>query len=301
MSTGELTPGRIFITGGTGFVGLNIRAALGARPLRLLVRPGSSQLPVNFGVEIVPGDVTKPASLTGLMNDCDTVIHLVAIINEQGGNTFDGVIRQGAVNVVEEAQRAGVERFILMSALGAHHNPEFPYFEAKFQAEEAVKQSELAFTIFRPSVIFGPGDAFVNTLADLVRKAPVLPVVGDGLSRFQPVHVSDVASVFARAVEDAGTRGQTYDLGGPEILTYEQLLDVIAARLGKNPKKVHIPLGLMKTMVSISNRLPESLRPPVTSEQLKMLSIDNSTQYSATAELIGRQPISLQDGIDYIA
>src|SRR5262249_59321612 len=104
-----------------------------------------------------------------------------------GGATFDAVIRQGNVNLVEAAKRAGIRRFLLMSAMGVRHDPAFPYFEAKWQAEEAVKAAGIPWTILRPSVIFGPGDGFINTLADLVRKAPVIPVVGSGLTKFQPI------------------------------------------------------------------------------------------------------------------
>ncbi len=217
------------------------------------------------------------------MDGVDTVIHLVAIIEESGGLTFDRVIRQGTENVVAAAQAAGVKRFIHMSAMGAQSNPAFPYLNAKWGAEEAVRGSGMDWTIFRPSVIFGPRDGFINVLADLVRKAPIIPVVGSGQSKFQPVAVGDVADSFRRAVEDPGTVGQVYELGGAETYTYEQMLDAIAAELGTPKRKVHVPVGLMKIVVAMSSPLPKSLRPPVTSEQLKMLALDNCSDNSATA------------------
>jgi uncharacterized protein YbjT (DUF2867 family) len=293
--------GRIFITGGTGFVGGNIRAALGDRPLRLLVRSiaGVKNLE-SPTVELVEGDVTKPETLHGVMDGCNTVIHLTAIIAEEGGVTFDQIIRQGSVNVIDEAKRSGVERFIDMSAMGATDNPQYPYLKAKWDAEQAVKRSEIPWTIFRPSVIFGPGDGFINVLANLVKKAPIIPVVGSGQSKFQPVSVKEVATAFVRAVDDPATAGETYELGGPDILTYEELLDIIAGRLGKKKPKVHVPVGVMKTAVALSRPLPKALRPPVTEEQLRMLALDNCTDNSATSRLIGREPIHLRDGIDYI-
>ena len=293
--------GRIFLTGGTGYVGGNIRAALAGRPLRLLVRDKNrSAALAGDDVELVEGDVTDTASLRGAMDGCATAINLVAIIAEEGGATFDGVIRRGTENVVAEAQRAGVSHFIQMSALGAMNVPRYGYLDAKWRAEEAVKAAGIPWTIFRPSVIFGPGDEFINTLAGLIRAAPVIPVVGDGQSKFQPVAVGEVAESFVRALDDPAAIGQTYELGGGKIYPYEGLLDAIAAKLGKRKPKVHVPVGLMMPIVKLSKPLPKKLRPPVTEEQLKMLALDNCTDHSATAGLIGRPPLALEDGIDYI-
>lgn len=293
--------GRILITGGTGFVGGNIVTALGERPIRLLVR-NKSGVKRDYGpnVELYEGDVTRSESLRGSMTGCQAVIHLVAIIEQTKDATFDSVIRGGTVNVVEEAKRVGIKRLVHMSAMGAQNDPRYPYLKAKWDAEVVVKAAGIPWTIFRPSVIFGPGDGFINVLADLVRKAPVIPVAGSGKSKFQPVSVSEVAMAYARAMEEPKTAGQTYELGGPEILTYEDMLDAIAAKLGKKKLKAHIPVGLMGPVVSISKFLPKPLRPPVTREQLRMLALDNSSLDSATSRLIGRQPLRLRDGIDYI-
>lgn len=247
------------------------------------------------------GDVTDPASLVGKLDGCETVIHLVGIIEEHGPATFDAVIRQGTENVVNEARRAGVRHFIHMSALGAVDDPSYGYHFAKWRSEQAVKSSGLPYTIFRPSVIFGPGDGFINALAAVVRSFPVVPVVGSGQSKFQPVRIEDVADAFARAVTDPETtRGQTYELGGARTYTYEEMLDAIASKMGKRRPKVHVPVGLMELVVGASKPLPKNLRPPVTIEQLKMLSLDNSTDHSATEFLIGRKPVALEDGISYV-
>ncbi len=307
--TGNL-PSSLFITGATGFVGTGILRALGrtqgsapsgtfaSMPIRSLIRkPGDSPA----GVDSVIGDVTDPESLKGKLDGIDTVIHLVGIIEEQGGASFDNVIRQGTENVVQEASRAGVKHFILMSALGAHDNPEFPYHQAKYRAEQAVKASGLTYTIFRPSVIFGEGDGFITVLAGLVKAAPVVPIAGSGQSKFQPVQLDDVSSAFAYAVSHPEeSTAQTYELGGAKPYTYEEMLDVIAAELGKKKPKIHMPIGLVKTVVQLSSPLPKSLRPPVTMDQLKMLALDNSTDDSATERLIGRKPVALEDGIGYI-
>jgi uncharacterized protein YbjT (DUF2867 family) len=291
----------ILVTGGTGFVGGAIVAALGDRPLRLLVRDRTKATKfVASNIEFVEGDVTVPETLPAAVQGCDTVIHLVGIIEESGSATFDGVIRQGTINVVNAAKDAGVRRFIHMSALGASDRPGFGYMIAKWEAEKAVKATDFAWTIFRPSVIFGPGDGFVNALAGVVRSFPVIPVVGDGQTKFQPVSVKDVADAYVAAVADPATAGKTFEIGGPDMLTYEQMLDLIAAKLGKKKRKVHMPVRLMKAVVTLSSPLPKAIKPPVTSEQLKMLALDNSSAYSATEKLIRRPPLRLRDGIDYV-
>lgn len=294
--------GRVFVAGGTGFVGSNLQKALADRPVRLLVRDKAKYANLaNDRVELVEGDVTRPETLRGTMDGCEAVIDLVAIINEEGSQTFDKVIRQGGINVIEEAKRAGVKRLLQMSAMGTRNDPAFPYFNAKYAREEATKASGIPYSIYRPSVIFGPGDEFINTLADLVRKAPVIPVVGDGQSKFQPVYVKDVADSFERGLADPSTAGKTFELGGPDILAYEQMLQIIANELGMgNKKMVHVPVGMMKMVVAMSGPLPKAIKPPVTSEQLKMLAINNSTDNNATPDLIEREPLALKGGISYI-
>ncbi len=290
---------RIFITGGTGFVGTEIQKTLKGRNLQVLVRKGDVG-PRNPDATYVTGDITDAASLKGTMEGCKTVIHLVAIITESDGTTFDKVIRQGTENAVAEAKRAGVEHFILMSALGVRNDPAYPYFFAKHRGEQAVKESGIPYTIFRPSIIFGPNDGFINQLADLVRSAPVVPIAGSGKSLFQPVNVSEVARSFVWAVDNPESYGQTYELGGPDILSYDDIIDIIQKQIGTSKKKVHIPAGFVSGVVALSSPLPKNLRPPVTKDQLKMLDIDNCTDSSATAELAGRPQLRLQDGIGYL-
>ncbi len=291
--------GTIFITGATGFVGTAIQKALKGQPLRLLVRK-SEVGPRNPDATYLPGDVTDAASLAGTMEGCSTVIHLVAIIEEHGDATFDRVIRRGTENVVAEAKRAGVEQFILMSAMGVRNDPRYPYFFAKHRAEESVKDSGLPWTIFRPSIIFGPGDGFINQLADLVRSAPVVPIAGTGQSLFQPISVDEVAKSFAWAVAHPESIGQTYELGGPDILTYDEIIELIQKQLGTSKRTVHLPVGLVRAVVTVTSPLPKKLRPPVTIDQLRMLEIDNCTDRSATPDLAGRPLLRVQNGIDYL-
>ena len=297
----ESSGSRVLVTGGTGFVGSAIVRALGSRPMRLLMRDDSQRhTAADADIEYVTGDVTDPASLQGAMDGCDAVIHLVAIIEEEGDATFDRVIRAGTANIVAAAVAAGVPRLLHMSALGTRNDPRYGYFLAKYRAEQAVRQSSLNWTIFRPSIIFGPGDGFIRILADLVRSAPVIPVAGDGKSKFQPIAVEQVAAAFTNALDEPATHGQTYDLGGGKIYTYEELLDLVARTLKKRKPKIHVPVALIRPVVALTKPLPEKLRPPVTGEQLKMLAIDNCTDASATETLTGEPAIRLEDAIDYI-
>lgn len=290
---------RIFITGGTGFVGTAIQKTLKGRPLTMLVRRGATG-PRNPNAVYVPGDVTEPSTLAGAMDGCRTVIHLVAIIEEQGNATFDRVIRQGAEHVVAEARRAGVEHMVLMSALGTRDDPRYPYFLAKFRAEQTVRQSGIPWTIFRPSIVFGPGDGFASQLAGLVRSAPIVPIAGDGNTRFQLVSVNEVADAVAWAAGHAESHEQVYELGGPDILTYNQIVALLQQTLGTHKRTVHLPAGLISTVVMLSAPLPKWLRPPVTRDQLRMLEIDSCTGHSATETLIGRPQLRFQDGAGYL-
>ena len=299
----------ILITGGTGYVGSRLVEKLSQtqQPLRLLVRDpaGAGQFQDQPQITLVKGDVTDPGSLHAAMDGVQAVIHLVAIIRElPGGVSFERINYQGTVNVVDAAKAAGVERLLHMSALGVHANPSMPYMDTKHRAQQYVMQSGLDWTVFQPSVIFGTGDEFINTLADLVRKpllvlpAPVVPVVGDGSTKFQPIWRDDVVDAFIQALNDPATSGQVYQLGGPDVLTYEQMIDLIMQKLNKKRFKIHVPVPLMKPVVGIMDKMLP--KPPVTPAQLTMLRLDNSAPHSATADLIKRQPKALADGIDYI-
>lgn len=292
--------GRIAITGGTGFVGSNVRAALAGRPLRLMVRdPVASRHLASDTVEIVAADVTRPETLRGVFAGCDAVIHLVGIIEEGGGAGFDDIIHLGTRNVLAEAERADLHRFIHMSALGARDDPDYPYLYAKWQAEAVVRQTAIPWTILRPSIIFGPGDGFINQLVTLVR-APLTPVPDGGTSRFMPVAVEEVAEIFASALDRPGTAFQTYELGGGKQYSLSEILDVVGRALGSRHPHIHVPISLINLAITLSQPLPEKLRLPVTHEQLRLLGVDNVTDTSATSTLLGRPALALEDGLQYL-
>src|SRR5437867_2453141 len=200
---------KVLVTGATGFVGREIlrQLHLAGHHSRILARRPESarvqQLASRYEAEVHPGDVLQPATLAGAPSGREAVIHLVGIISELGENTFENVHTRGTQNVVTAAQRAAVKRFVLMSALGTRPSARSRYHRSKWAAEELVRQSGLECAIFRPSVIYGPEDMFVNLLAKMARWSPVLPVMGSGRGKLQPVSVEAVAACFVKALSES--------------------------------------------------------------------------------------------------
>lgn len=265
---------RIFVTGGTGFVGRHVIRALLARgfQVRCLVRPGSEErLRGLEAIERVPGDVLHPEGLAASVEGCAAIVHLVGIIRERRGRgiTFDRLHPGATGHMLALAREAGVKRFVHMSALGARPGATSAYHRTKWESEEAVRRSDLAWTIFQPSVIYGPGDEFVSMLAAMIRRLPVVPVLGDGRYRLQPVPVEHVAEGVARALLSGAPVGQTYEVGGPMACTFDDLLDEIGRALGRaRVAKVHVPLPPVKVATRALAWLPFY---PVTMDQITML------------------------------
>ena len=289
----------ILVTGGSGFIGRRVTSRLmeGGNSVRVLAR-GQRRADQPSGVEVVRGDVVSAEGLSEAMSEVEKVIHLVAIIRESGSQTFEAVIQQGTERLVEAAKVAGVKKFVYVSAIGAQDDPYYPYLRAKWAAERAVALSGLKFTILRPSIIFGEGDEFINALAGLVRYNPVVPVAGDGKTKFQPLWVEDLVTCIVACLDEEAHGGQTLAVGGPEHLTYEEILDTVKEALGKSRIKVHVPLAVMRPLAQMMEWvLP---KPPVTRDQLKMLALDNITETDSMMRGFGVQPRSLADSLDYI-
>jgi uncharacterized protein YbjT (DUF2867 family) len=291
----------ILVTGGTGYVGSRLvqKLAEQGRPVRLIVRDvTAARQQTPDSVEVVAGDVTEPETLGPALAGVETVIHLVAIIRERGSVTFERVNYEGTVHIVDAAKAAGVRRYLQMSALGALPDPRFPYHDTKYRAEQYVKVSGLDWTIFRPSLIFGPGDQFFTTLAGLAKLPAPFVLPDGGTAKFQPVWLWDVVDAFIKALDDPATVGQTYELGGPEIMTYKEMVRILMDATGRHRPAFSLPAGLLKPAAFLMDKaLP---RPPVTPEQLKMLRLNNSSDHSATAALIDRPPKRLREGLDYL-
>ncbi len=289
----------ILVTGGSGFIGRRVVSRLteGGNSVRVLAR-GQRRADQPSGVEVVRGDVVSAEGLSEAMSEVEKVVHLVAIIRESGSQTFEAVIRQGTERLVEAAKVAGVKKFVYVSAIGAQDDLYYPYLHAKLAAERVVVLSGLKYTILRPSIIFGEGDEFINALAGLIRYNPVVPVAGDGKTKFQPLWVEDLVTCIVACLDEEAHGGQTLEVGGPEHLTYEEMLDIVKEALGKSRVKVHVPLAVMRPLAQMMEWvLP---KPPVTRDQLKMLALDNITETDSMMRSFGVQPRSLADSLDYI-
>ena len=231
------------------------------------------------------------------MAGCDTVIHLVGIIREQPAtlSTFERIHTQGTLNVLDAAVATGVRRYVHMSSLGSRSNARSRYHKSKWAAEEAVRATPIPWTIFRPSIIYGRGDQFVSLLAHMVQRYPMVPVIGNGLQRLQPVPLEHVAAGFARAVALESTVKHAYDVVGPDPVTLLRLLDLIGEASGRaRVRKMHVPLGLMRPMARLFHRLPGF---PLTPDQLVMLEEDNVADPQPFLTTFGISPVPLAAGL----
>jgi len=297
---------KIFLTGSTGFVGKRILHDLleNKYQVRCLARKGSEQkishyknpVLVKTGIDIVHGDITDAESLDGKLEGCDAVINLVGIIREFRGKgiTFEKLHYEGTANLVRAAWSQKVRRFIQMSALGARPDGKTQYQQTKFRAEECIRTSGLDYTIFRPSIIFGPEDKFVNLFANMLKTQQFVPVVGNGRYQMQPVSVENVSMGFVKSIERKDAIGKTFSVGGPERIEFNQIIDIIGEVICAPPHKIHIPAFIMSTMAEMLDWLPSF---PVTKDQITMLLEGNVCDEKPFFKHFDIKPIGFKEGI----
>lgn len=290
---------RIALSGGTGFVGGHLAVELARRGhdvVALVRSPPRAAALRALGVELVEGDVTEGVGLDRWLDGCRAVVHLVGIIEERGEATFERVHVGGTTNVLRAAEEAGVGEIVHMSALGSDDRPgASEYHRTKRAAERAVEESGLSHTIFRPSVIYGPGDGFVSLLAKLLRWSPAVPLVGDGRFRLQPVWVGDVVAAFRQAVEREDLRGEAFEIGGPAPIAYREVLRTIARVQGTPRPLVPFPVAFFRAAAAIGAALP--LPVPITPDQLRMLLEENVTDRNAIGDVFGIEPVPFEEGL----
>lgn len=288
----------ILVTGSTGFVGSHLISRMRQEgiPVRALVRnPEKARKLAESGVELAQGDISDRASLERAVAGVERVIHLVGIIQEEPGVTFHGVHVEGTENILLASKKAGVRHFFYQSALGTRPAAKSEYHKTKWEAEELVRKSGIPYTILRPSLIYGPGDKFTLRLAEMIKLSPVLPILGPGRSKVQPIYIDDVTVCIVKAVTSDAFFNEIYEIGGPEQLTYEEVTRAIAEAMGISRPALHIPFPLLKPMARVLETLVA--RPPVTSDQLIMLQEDNICALRDICDACGSSPLPFAAGL----
>jgi NADH dehydrogenase len=293
-------PMRIFLTGGSGFVGSHLLRRLlhdghQVTALRRKHDVASSGAADQGQLDVVEGDIFSP-DLASRMAGCDAVIHLVGIIGEQGSATFEAVHHLGARNMARAAREAGIKRFVLMSALGARAGNASEYHTTKFAGEEEIRQSGIPFVILRPSLIVGQGSAFVQQMVRTMRAMPFFrPIPGTGNYRIRPVYIDDVVECFVQSLTNDRATNQTVNLVGGEELTLNEIAEEIAACIGIRKRVIHIPMPLMRAAAAFFAMLP--VKAPVNSVQLRMMEEGSTADPDPMIRVFGVHPTGFRQGL----
>ncbi len=274
----------VTVFGGSGFLGRHIVGRLagqGAKVRAASRHPERTDVPgtgveggeVEGGeIDSVYADVRDDASVASAVAGSGSVINAVGLYVARGAETFEAIHVRGAERVARHASRASVERLVQISGIGAAANSVSPYVRARAHGESAVQEAFEGATILRPSVLFGPGDAFFNSLARIARVTPALPLFGNGGTRLQPVYVDDVAKAVAKVLAEPLSRGRVYELGGPKTYSYRALLRLMLRQLGRRRLLLPLPFFVWELLADVMSLLPN---PPVTRDQITLMKRDN--------------------------
>ena len=272
---------RITVFGGSGFVGEHLvrRLAKQGWVVRVAVRDPATALklkPLGNVGQIVPmrADIRDQAAVDLAIAGADAVVNLVGILYESGAATFQAIHAEGAARVAATAAKAGAQHVVQISSIGADATSASAYARTKAAGEQAVLAAFPAAAIMRPSIIFGPEDGFFNRFARMAQLSPMLPLIGGGQTRFQPVYVGDVAEAVMRALSDPATAGRTYELGGPRVYTFKELMELVLAETGRHRLLCTLPFRLAEIQASILERLPGG-KLILTRDQVEQLKRDN--------------------------
>jgi len=277
----------ITVFGGSGFLGRHVVRALAKRRFRIRVAVRRPELAVHLQplgtvgqIHAVQANLRYPRSVEAAMRDASIAINLVGILFERGRQRFDLVQTYGAEQVALAASAFGA-KVVHVSAIGADENSPSLYAQSKARGEKAVLAAAPDAVIFRPSIVFGPEDDFFNRFASMARVLPALPLIGGGQTRLQPVYVGDVAEAIAAAVEAKARVGTTYELGGPEVRTFKEIMEYVLATIERKRLLIPLPFAIAKLKASFLQFLPT---PPLTPDQVELLRSDNVVSEQAIAE-----------------
>lgn len=280
----------VTIFGGPGFVGRHTTRVLASRGWRIRAasrRPDLAGHLQPMGVvgqiHAVQANLRYPESVTRAVAGAEAVVIAVGVLASTGKQTLDAIHVDGPRAVARAAREAGVKRLVHVSAIGADPGSPADYAKSKAAGEAAVLEEFPDAIILRPSIVFGPEDQFFNRFAAMANVSPFLPLIGGGRTKFQPVYVADLARAIANVVEGAGVPGTIYELGGPEVLTFRQILDRTREWSGRNARYLPLPFSLAKLQALLTWPLPNSLR-PITVDQVRMLQSDNVVSDAAAAQ-----------------
>ena len=270
---------RVVVFGGSGFIGRYVvkRLAAAGHPVRVACRDVErakflKPMGAVGQVSTMLTNVRYPETVAAACDGMDWVVNLVGILHEAGAQHFDVVQAEGAETIAKAAAAAGASKLVHLSAIGADADSESLYAQSKAMGEAAVKEAFPTATIIRPSVVFGPEDDFFNRFADLARFTPALPLIDGGHTKMQPVYVGDVADAICKSLDDATCAGQTYELGGPRVMTMKEIMEYTLAESGKKRLLVPLPSAIAAIKARFLELLPN---PPLTRDQLKLLAHDN--------------------------
>jgi len=277
----------VTVFGGSGFLGRSVVRALAKRDYRIRVAVRRPELAFHLQplgrvgqIHAVQANLRYPASVEAAMRDSHAAINLVGILAESGAQTFDAVQGKGAGAVAQAAAAVGAA-MVHVSAIGADENAPSRYARAKAAGEKAVLSAVASATILRPSVVFGPEDQFTNRFATLARISPMLPLIGGGATKLQPVFVGDVATAVADAVDGKTKAGSVYEIGGPEVLTMREIMEIILATIERQRMLVSLPFGLAKLQALFLQFAPGAFK--LTPDQVVLLGSDNVVSDAAKA------------------
>ncbi|MBX9575866.1 MAG: complex I NDUFA9 subunit family protein [Caulobacteraceae bacterium] len=300
------TQGLVTVFGGSGFVGTQAVRALAKRGWRVRVAVRQPNLAVELKpagdpgqIQLVRCDVADAAQVAEACRGAHAVVNLIGILFESGKRTFQAMHVDAARTIAEQARAAGATRFVQVSAIGADADGKSEYARSKAGGEAAVRAVYPDAVILRPSIVFGPGDGFLNRFASMATFAPALPLVGFGKTRFQPVYVGDVAEAIARGVTDDALAGRTFELGGPAVLTFEEVLKLVLRETGRARLLAPLPFPIARMIGSAAQFSTILGIPPVlTRDQVLSLETDNVVADGAESlATLGIQPTGMEAAV----